>query len=648
MDTSDEEVEVHIGKKFTCTTKDKTQPVKELTWTVVANEDHDIVDKRVEAAMLRDAEPWAKPKLMVADGENYPSTAEEMYLHMTPPTWLTGWRNNANKSLDADSADRTYIPTTIGEVVQMQGAMLAIANNQSVPRSKMWQNVPDASDLFPPPNLGRHGTTKNRTDVLYRKAHLEQVPKPPPGCKDTWWFADPYEKGFNEHRAATIKPGYLGTGDETACPWRGGEGQMDANLCPKVTVIDSKPELVMCELKTQADSQSNIFMFVEVQKGKDVNPTLQHHSTYGHTTATTIRMAKPFANNNSVDVADAWFGGVKTLYGNKVENGVDTICTVKTNTALLAYKQLKEICPDEHGKFITATAQLTLPGTSEPMKLMCIVIRRGPRACVYLGSCGTTKLEVPASVAYKNHTLATAPYLVPNMVNLFTKGQSAIDLGNMYRQHELAIEKAFITKCFATRLMTTFSGINFVDTFMAHMYFNEPYMFATKSFDFREEMNKLAYSLLHNKVLAAEMASKNPHHTPGTFGEAERAARRIPNGFEPQGFVSINGGPPSRESLHKHVLIPLSQVLGYKGCKQQRCMLCDELVSWVCARCTTGPRSLVPMHPFSTKHRGKLTNHGCLKAHRKNPTASYKDVLETGHGISKKSKQGRRTTAVFL
>ena len=100
------------------------------------------------------------------------------------------------------------------------------------------------------------------------------------------------------------------------------------------------------------------------------------------------------------------------------------------------------------------------------------------------------------------------------MVNLFTKGQSAIDLGNMYRQHELAIERAFITKCFATRLMTTFSGINFFDTFMAHMYFNEPYMFSTKSFDFREEMNKLAYSLLHNKVLAAEMASKNPHHTP--------------------------------------------------------------------------------------------------------------------------------------
>ena len=52
---------------------------------------------------------------------------------------------------------------------------------------------------------------------------------------------------------------------------------MDANMCPKVTVTDSKPEPVMCELKTQADSQCNIFMFAEVQKGKDVNPTLQRH-----------------------------------------------------------------------------------------------------------------------------------------------------------------------------------------------------------------------------------------------------------------------------------------------------------------------------------------------------------------------------------
>ena len=54
--------------------------------------------------------------------------------------------------------------------------------------------------------------------------------------------------------------------------------------------------------------------------------------------------------------------------------------------------------------------------------------------------------------------------------------------------------------------------------------------------------------------------------------------------------VRIDGGPPSRESPGKHVLILLSQLESYKGAKQQRCWECNELVSWCCAR-PTGSRS---------------------------------------------------------
>ena len=393
-------------------------------------------------------------------------------------------------------------------------------------------------------------------------------------------------------------------------------------------------------------------MLIESQKGKDIHPTLDHFDTYGHTTATTVRMAKPFANSHSVGVLDGWFGGVKMCYGNKVVNKVDSVCTVKTNTALLPYKKLKLLCPKEHGAFITAVAYIDLSNDANDangfrLTLTCIVICRGPRACVYLGTCGTTKLEVPASVAYTNKTLATAPYLVPNMVNIFTEGQAAVDLGNYYRQHVLAIEKAFVTKCFATRYTCTMSGINFVDTFWAHMIFNHPEAFHSKSYNFQEEMNKLAFSLLHNMVLAAESAAKHPHYGLGG-GSSDRTSRQVPTGFEEGLFISMNGDPPSRGSPYKHVRIPLSQVPGYKGCKQQRCMLCDKLVSWVCARCTTSPHELVPMHPFSTKHQGQLTHHGCLKEHRKNPVATYKDIQQSVIGISKKSKHGRRTPTVYI
>ena len=69
----------------------------------------------------------------------------------------------------------------------------------------------------------------------------------------------------------------------------------------------------------------------------------------------------------------------------------------------------------------------------------------------------------------------------------------------------------------------------------------------------------------------------------------------------PIGMVSIDGGPPTRDSPGKHVLIPLHQLKNYKGPKQQRCYICNELCSWVCARCTGGPSTLVPLHPPITQ-----------------------------------------------
>ena len=78
--------------------------------------------------------------------------------------------------------------------------------------------------------------------------------------------------------------------------------------------------------------------------------------------------------------------------------------------------------------------------------------------------------------------------------------------------------------------------------------------------------------------------------------------------------------------------------------KQQRCITCNDLCSWVCARCTTGPNALVPCHPFSISARGKTTQHRCLGDHRRDPTATYRTTLAKLTGISKNAKQARRTT----
>ena len=80
--------------------------------------------------------------------------------------------------------------------------------------------------------------------------------------------------------------------------------------------------------------------------------------------------------------------------------------------------------------------------------------------------------------------------------------------------------------------------------------------------------------------------------------------------------MSINGGPPSRESPCKHTLVLLSQIPGYKKGKQQRCHECDVPVSWACARCSTKD-NIFALHPPIAQ--GSKIKYGCLAAHRRNP-----------------------------
>ena len=150
--------------------------------------------------------------------------------------------------------------------------------------------------------------------------------------------------------------------------------------------------------------------------------------------------------------------------------------------------------------------------------------------------------------------------------------------------------------------------------------------------------------------LSTEMV-KNPDwllhlsgNKPGGPGGGQAAGTtRSNNRYLPQQKswyqVRIDGGPPSRESPGKHVLVLLSQLEGYKGAKQQRCWECNELVSWCCARCST-PSHVVPLHPPVAQ--GSKRTYGCLDCHRRNPAGGYKVTHEACTGVSCTAKRRRR------
>jgi len=156
-------------------------------------------------------------------------------------------------------------------------------------------------------------------------------------------------------------------------------------------------------------------------------------------------------------------------------------------------------------------------------------------------------------------------------------------------------------------------------------------------------LHELSAAMVQNSAWAAKVLDHRQQPHTGGQRSGKRRETRDPEGF--RGIISVDDGPPSRESPMKHHLIPLNHLEGYTGPKQQRCYECNVLVSWVCARCSTGT-SWVALHPERAQSGQP---YGCLKAHRKDPHGNgYKGVHEACTGTSAQSKRRRRVRVVVL
>ena len=88
------------------------------------------------------------------------------------------------------------------------------------------------------------------------------------------------------------------------------------------------------------------------------------------------------------------------------------------------------------------------------------------------------------------------------------------------------------------------------------------------------------------------------------------------------------------------VLIPLKEIPGYRGAKQQRCFECNELCSWAWARCSDKD-NFIALHPPVTQ--GSKRKFGCLAAHRRNPMGEgYVGYHQAITGTSTASKRRRK------
>jgi hypothetical protein len=632
MDSSDEEeaalgeARINFGATFTRKSTDKKQPVNSLTWELVDYRKlpRTCVREKVEGNMGTE---YPAQILNVKEELN---SMFKIFMHFCPPTWIKAFVDTANVTLLDDPIDKNYRQTTPGEMTAILGlelaaSVLGVGNFSSC---FAIQNDPDS--LFPPAAFGQYGICKNRALIVGRAAHLSAGPQRPAGATPHW-FIDDRLREFNDHMAMCYRSSWLGCMDETGPAWHGGEGEDDYNKCPHVTFVPRKPEPVCAEFNDIVCALSRVLVMLEYEKASKYHKDEEYVEELGsYNAAMTVRLTAPFANRNATVYGDSRFGQVRAAFSSWKKHKAHSLFDIKTGTSLFPRADIIRLCAKDHGSIVVMQAQI------EDLTLYAIGQRRGPAVHTFLSTCGTFERVIP--VRFKHmFNINECPWTTINILNKVTMAQPAIDTFNRQLFDLLGMQYTFPTRCFETRLSKQF--------LMPCVYINTinaaKYHFASTYGD--EQTKPLLMKLASEMVRNPEWAEERNHPDNSLPGMPHmnycRSGKRYNPAERTWQQVRIDGGPPSRESPAKHVLILLSQLEGYRGSKQQRCWECNELVSWCCARCSSAA-SWVPLHPPVAQ--GSKKHYGCLAAHRANPAGGYKASHQVHSGTAATAKRRRR------
>ena len=92
--------------------------------------------------------------------------------------------------------------------------------------------------------------------------------------------------------------------------WLGADGAQETRGLPHVTKIQRKPRGIGSELKNLADVDSRVMLKLEIQKGKEIQRTLEYTKNHNAGTALTLRLTKAYHESGRRVIGDSAFGSV--------------------------------------------------------------------------------------------------------------------------------------------------------------------------------------------------------------------------------------------------------------------------------------------------------------------------------------------------
>jgi hypothetical protein len=104
---------------------------------------------------------------------------------------------------------------------------------------------------------------------------------------DPWWQILGLVEGFNENWQSMVAAGKWKVLDESMSAWH--PQKTKTGGLPHISFIMRKPEPLGTEFKVVACPQTGLFLYLEIQRGKEDMQQMKYHCTLGATMACTIR-----------------------------------------------------------------------------------------------------------------------------------------------------------------------------------------------------------------------------------------------------------------------------------------------------------------------------------------------------------------------
>ena len=246
--------------------------------------------------------------------------------------------------------------------------------------------------------------------------------------------------------------------------------------------------------------------------------------------------------------ADAWFGSVPSVVA-AAQNNCNLVCIVKT-----AHRQYPKKYLEETMKNWPPGSNLVLRSKIHGVNLVAVGYKYSKKKVLcflYNEGAGTIQPGKPYTAKWKDKYGNTNSKSVPrpDVISRYFADSNVIDVHNQSRQHDLHLEKNWVTRDGFFRVNTTLFGMCVVDSWKAYKHH-------TSKRHRHHDIELMDYVSILTKDMLSNRCSRAIHLQPDTFNvargeEEDRGETRVRSGPNVGMVINANneGNVPATEGL---------------------------------------------------------------------------------------------------